>query len=180
MLQRNPDCRAGVKSDAAVWGGGHGGTRTHIPPITNRALFRFSGPFQFSYVAKLSNLKASAQTAPGPFVCTVERAPFRRKPQARICRIRPQRSAQSYLIALRNPSTAAISTYAGLPGEHGFIVARAYSVGSAVEKAYRRQRALEKRRKLMEAWARHCDRPASDDVIPLRKGSARTDVQPAG
>ncbi|HWY16499.1 MAG TPA: integrase arm-type DNA-binding domain-containing protein [Rhizomicrobium sp.] len=45
-------------------------------------------------------------------------------------------------------------------------------IGDAAEQAYRRGDALEKRRKLMEAWARHCASPAkgkADNVTPIRK-----------
>ena len=38
--------------------------------------------------------------------------------------------------------------------------ALAHRVGDAVEQAYRRGDALEKRRKLMEAWASYCSRPS--------------------
>ena len=46
--------------------------------------------------------------------------------------------------------------------------ALAHTVGSYAEVAYRRGSALEKRRQLMEGWARYCAKPAiSADVIPL-------------
>jgi hypothetical protein len=42
-------------------------------------------------------------------------------------------------------------------------------VGSAVELAYRRGDMLEKRRKLMEAWAAFCSEPmTAGEVVPLR------------
>ncbi|MAG40476.1 MAG: integrase [Erythrobacteraceae bacterium] len=40
-------------------------------------------------------------------------------------------------------------------------MALAHTVGSATERAYRRGRALDKRRKLMEAWAAYCDGKAT-------------------
>jgi len=45
-----------------------------------------------------------------------------------------------------------------------------HSVGSAVERAYRRGDLFDKRRKLMEAWARYCEAPtaAPRAVIPIR------------
>lgn len=48
--------------------------------------------------------------------------------------------------------------------------ALAHQVGSAVEQAYRRGDALQKRRKLMEAWAAFCARPAvaGATVTPIR------------
>jgi integrase len=45
----------------------------------------------------------------------------------------------------------------------------AHSVGSAVEKAYRRTDLFEKRRQLMESWARYCNE-VSGTVVPLRQG----------
>jgi integrase len=48
--------------------------------------------------------------------------------------------------------------------------ALAHAVGDKVEAAYRRGTALEKRRKLMEAWAAFCARPVADgEVLPLRR-----------
>jgi integrase len=48
--------------------------------------------------------------------------------------------------------------------------ALAHVVGDAAEQAYRRGDALEKRRALMGAWARHCQpREAGDNVRPLRR-----------
>jgi integrase len=49
--------------------------------------------------------------------------------------------------------------------------ALAHATGDRVERAYRRADALEKRRKLMEAWASYCSRPVGD-VVPLRKARA--------
>jgi hypothetical protein len=48
--------------------------------------------------------------------------------------------------------------------------ALAHVIGDKAEQAYRRSDALEKRRKLMEAWAAYCERPASNIVqIAKRK-----------
>lgn len=49
-------------------------------------------------------------------------------------------------------------------------MALAHTVGSAVERAYRRGDMLDKRRKLMDDWAAHCDgrTPAGGEVVPLR------------
>ena len=47
--------------------------------------------------------------------------------------------------------------------------ALAHKIKSDVERAYRRSKALEKRRVLMEAWAAFCDRAApASNVVPLR------------
>jgi integrase len=43
--------------------------------------------------------------------------------------------------------------------------ALAHAVGNATEAAYRRSDALEKRRKLMEAWSAFCDHPGGDIVV---------------
>jgi integrase len=50
-----------------------------------------------------------------------------------------------------------------------------HAIGDKVEAAYRRGTALEKRRKLMEAWARFCAAPAREDkrggkVVPIGAG----------
>jgi len=48
--------------------------------------------------------------------------------------------------------------------------ALAHVIGDKAEQAYRRSDALEKRRALMEAWARHCEPGEADDnVRPLRR-----------
>jgi integrase len=50
-------------------------------------------------------------------------------------------------------------------------MALAHQVGSAVEKAYRRGDLLDKRRKLMTAWAQYCRSPETEKsgaVVPLR------------
>jgi len=49
--------------------------------------------------------------------------------------------------------------------------ALAHVVGDQTEAAYRRGDALEKRRELMTAWARHCAGEADGRVIPLRAGT---------
>jgi integrase len=47
--------------------------------------------------------------------------------------------------------------------------ALAHQTGNAVERAYRRTDALEKRRDLMAAWAAYCTVPvAADNVVPIR------------
>ncbi len=49
--------------------------------------------------------------------------------------------------------------------------ALAHSVGGAVEQAYRRGDALEKRRALMEAWAAYLEQRDGTNVVPIRSGS---------
>jgi integrase len=46
--------------------------------------------------------------------------------------------------------------------------ALAHVTGSNVERAYRRTDLLERRRHLMEAWAKFCDKPITGKVVPLR------------
>ena len=46
--------------------------------------------------------------------------------------------------------------------------ALAHAVGNEVERAYRRSDALEKRRKLMEAWANYCEPAKSAKVLRMR------------
>lgn len=50
--------------------------------------------------------------------------------------------------------------------------ALAHKVGDETERAYRRNDALEKRRKLMEAWAGYLDTKAAGNVVRLRKTAA--------
>jgi len=47
--------------------------------------------------------------------------------------------------------------------------ALAHAIGGEVERAYRRSDALEKRRKLMEAWAGYCQSGRPAKVIPMRR-----------
>ena len=47
--------------------------------------------------------------------------------------------------------------------------ALAHVIGDKAEQAYRRSDALEKRRKLMEAWAAYCEPKTSANVVPMRK-----------
>jgi integrase len=49
--------------------------------------------------------------------------------------------------------------------------ALAHGLGDKTEAAYRRGDALEKRRRLMEAWANYIGPPADTKVLPLRKGA---------
>ncbi len=53
------------------------------------------------------------------------------------------------------------------PGEVS-EAALAHIVGDKVEAAYRRGDLFEKRRRLMDAWAEFCAKPAADNVVPLR------------
>ena len=48
--------------------------------------------------------------------------------------------------------------------------ALAHVIGDKAEQAYRRRDALEKRRKLMEAWAGYCEPRGSANVVPMRGG----------
>lgn len=50
--------------------------------------------------------------------------------------------------------------------------ALAHTVGSDVEQAYRRSTALQKRRKLMEAWANYLGIPQKNNVVPFAGGGA--------
>ena len=49
-------------------------------------------------------------------------------------------------------------------------MALAHTIGNKAEAAYRRGDLFEKRRKLMEAWARFCEAPPAGAVVPLRAG----------
>jgi len=47
--------------------------------------------------------------------------------------------------------------------------ALAHRVGDAVERVYRRSKAIEKRHQLMESWVAYCEPRGSAKVAPLRK-----------
>jgi integrase len=47
--------------------------------------------------------------------------------------------------------------------------ALAHVIGDKAEQAYRRGDALDKRRKLMEAWASYCEPKARSNVVQMRK-----------
>ena len=47
--------------------------------------------------------------------------------------------------------------------------ALAHRIGDATEQAYRRADALDKRRKLMTAWADYCATAKGGSVIPIRR-----------
>ena len=47
--------------------------------------------------------------------------------------------------------------------------AMGHQVGGKVERAYRRTDLIEKRRQLMDAWARHCEGGTGDNVVALKR-----------
>jgi integrase len=47
--------------------------------------------------------------------------------------------------------------------------ALSHVVGDKTERAYRRSDALARRRELMDAWARHCEGAAGDNVVAFKK-----------
>jgi len=49
--------------------------------------------------------------------------------------------------------------------------ALAHITGDATERAYRRGDALDRRRELMEAWARFCDADTASNIVPMRKAA---------
>ena len=51
--------------------------------------------------------------------------------------------------------------------------ALAHVIGDKAEQAYRRSDALEKRRKLMEAWAGYCEPKTTANVVQIRKGRSQ-------
>ncbi len=50
--------------------------------------------------------------------------------------------------------------------------AMGHRVGTVVERAYRRTDLLEHRRRLMDAWAAHCEPRSTDNVVPLTRRGA--------
>jgi integrase len=57
---------------------------------------------------------------------------------------------------------------------HAIELSLAHSIGAATEKAYRRGDMLEKRRQLMEQWAKYCTSPpvvqADGKVVSMGRG----------
>lgn len=51
--------------------------------------------------------------------------------------------------------------------------ALAHVIGDKAEQAYRRSDALEKRRKLMEAWANYCEMKGDGKIVPLKRQAHR-------
>jgi hypothetical protein len=51
--------------------------------------------------------------------------------------------------------------------------ALSHVIGDKAEQAYRRSDALEKRRKLMEAWAAYCEPRKPANILPLKTSAAR-------
>ncbi|MAO56848.1 MAG: integrase [Rhodospirillaceae bacterium] len=51
-------------------------------------------------------------------------------------------------------------------------LALAHTVGSAVERAYRRTDMVERRAALMQEWADYCGQLAEDSIVPLKQGAA--------
>lgn len=47
--------------------------------------------------------------------------------------------------------------------------ALAHVIGDKAEQAYRRSDALDKRRKLMEAWATYCEPKTTGNIVQIRK-----------
>jgi integrase len=58
--------------------------------------------------------------------------------------------------------------------DHAIEISLAHSVGNEVEKAYRRGDLFDKRRKLMETWAKFATTPAklpaSGELVPMWRG----------
>jgi hypothetical protein len=52
-------------------------------------------------------------------------------------------------------------------------------VGDKAEQAYRRGDALEKRRAMMQAWAKYCDSTPAN-VVPFMKTATKSRREPAG
>jgi hypothetical protein len=47
--------------------------------------------------------------------------------------------------------------------------ALSHVIGDKAEQAYRRSDALDKRRKLMDAWAAHCEPKVSSNIVEMKK-----------
>jgi integrase len=47
-------------------------------------------------------------------------------------------------------------------------MALAHAVGDSTERAYQRGDLFDKRRQLMDAWAKFCDRTLAGEIVPIR------------
>jgi hypothetical protein len=65
-----------------------------------------------------------------------------------------------------------VSEETNFPGDVA-EAALAHLVANKVEAAYRRGNLLEKRRRMMDAWAAFCDGGKGAKVVPLRKRAER-------
>ncbi len=67
---------------------------------------------------------------------------------------------------------ATFSSWAAENTSHPYEVremALGHTVGTVVERSYQRSTLFERRRRLMDDWARFCEAPATGDVVPLRR-----------
>jgi hypothetical protein len=53
-------------------------------------------------------------------------------------------------------------------------MALAHAIGSDVEAAYRRSDLFEKRRRLMNDWAKYCEQSEAGKVIPMRGKTSKS------
>jgi integrase len=55
--------------------------------------------------------------------------------------------------------------------------ALAHTIGDQTEAAYRRGTAIEKRRKLMDAWSIYCTTPKAGEVVPISAGRSAASMR---
>jgi integrase len=133
--------------------------RPHRVPLGKRAL---------EILASMSEGKTGSYVFPGPKLGKDgDNAPL---------------SSMAFLMLLRRMKQDNVTTHgfrsafrdwAGSASQFPWDLAEealAHAIGSDVARAYRRQDALERRRKLMEAWSNYCD-GTTGKVVPLRRGA---------
>jgi integrase len=127
--------------------------REHRVPLSGRAV---------SILRSLHNVKSGAFVFPGQ----IRNKPLSNMALAMILRrLKAERiTTHGFRSAFRDWA-GNVSTFPREVVE----TALAHVMGDKAEQAYRRSDALEKRRKLMDAWAAYCEPKSGANVVPIRK-----------
>ena len=131
--------------------------REHRVPLTARAV---------------SILKTLAKTEKGEFVFAGQRREKPLSSMAMEMMMRRMKIENVTVHGFRSSFRDWAGNVSNFPREVA-ETALAHVMGDKAEQAYRRGDALEKRRKLMEAWACYCEPRITGNVLQLRKGSER-------
>ena len=127
--------------------------REHRVPLTARA-------------AEIAKQFADAATSEWLFPGVKPKRPISNGTMAKALR---QAGGEGTVHGLRSAFRDWVNEETNFPGDLA-EAALAHIVGDETERAYRRGDALEKRRKLMEAWAANCAGEANDNVVRLKRG----------
>jgi integrase len=125
--------------------------RDHRVPLSQRAV---------------SILKAQAKVKTGPFVFGGQSATKPLSNMAMDMMLRRMKVEGATVHGFRSSFRDWAGNVSSFPREVT-ETALAHVIGDKAEQAYRRSDALEKRRKLMDAWAMYCEPNAAKNVVPL-------------